>query len=173
MYNRCVSYAARVDPLASPSNRASKLFQQYSYDLFRAIVNPNPISWSLFSQDIITKPTLDVVCSPGVYKYHQISSLLDAMLTHLEAKPNDLPQILDILRDHPPLDVIVDKMNSAYAASDVRDLPSPIGECSVKSPVSSLCSYTEMDGSEYMCIHHYMCEKMLYGATPSVVLGIM
>ena len=98
------------------SNKASKLFRRYSYEIYKSIVNPIPLSWSLYSQEIIDRFTLDK-CSPGVSKHHQISALLEAVLARLDIIPDDLDKVLEVLKEEVPDNVIIEKIKHDFLTS--------------------------------------------------------
>ena len=107
-----------LDPCAAPivsrPNKAFKLFRRHSYDIFKAIVDPSPLSWSLFSQNIIDRYTLDKVTAIGVPKYNQVSAILDGVLACIDAYPEALDKFLDVLREHPPADRVAERIKQLF-----------------------------------------------------------
>lgn len=101
-------------PNVSRPNKAFKLFRRHSYDIFKAIVDPSPLSWSLFSQNIIDRYTLDKVTAIGVPKYNQVSAILDGVLVCIETCPEALDKFLDVLREHPPADTVAERIKQLF-----------------------------------------------------------
>lgn len=101
-------------PIAPRPNKAFKLFRRHSYEIYNAIVDPSPLSWSLFSQNIINRYTLEKVTTIGIPKYNQVSAILDGVLGCIEVYPEALDKFLDVLREHPPADRVAEKIKQLF-----------------------------------------------------------
>ena len=99
---------------AATLSEESEAFQECSADLIREIEEPEVLAWDLFSSNIISKKEVDEVSMVGLSVAHRNARLLSAVGDLIAVNQAKFKNLLLVLREQPPLEDIVDKLEETY-----------------------------------------------------------
>ena len=96
------------------SNEELEAFQKYCPDFIKKIEDPEVLVWKLYFKNLVSRKQVDEVSKVGLSTVQRSMKLLSVFGDQITVNPAKLKDLLLVLRKHPPLKDIVDKLKSTY-----------------------------------------------------------
>ena len=99
---------------ATTLSEESEAFRKCSADLIKEIQDPELLAWELHSSNVVSKRQVDEVSRVGLSAVQRKTRLVSMVEDQIVVDPAKFKNLLKVLRKHPPLENIVDKVEATY-----------------------------------------------------------
>ena len=106
--------SSKLKKRATLLNEESEAFRKCSANLIKEIEDPELLAWELHSSNVISKKQVDKVSMVGLSAVQRKTRLVSMVEDQIVVDPAKFRNLLKVLRKHPPLENIVNKLKSTY-----------------------------------------------------------